>query len=142
MNYKDKIIWKVADKECNKITRKIILYYQKRTDCLMSGDDSALKNTWDEICGQVQKEESIYWNVYLQDIYSRVKYEVEKLYIIMKQAIWIQTKEGIEWEDNEEEDYDQLSMCENDIIEYLVRDFILSTAGNYTNMRIANYIWG
>lgn len=70
--------------------------------------------------------------------------EVEKLDIVIKQAIWLQTKEGIEWEDDEDDEkhYNNLAICENDIIEYIISDFVLSTASNYTNSRIEKYIWG
>lgn len=142
MNCKNAIIWRIANKECDKITRKIILYFQKMTDCLMSGDDSGLKNTWDEICVQVQGEKFISWDIYFQEIHSRVQYEVEKLGIVIKQAIWLQTEEGIEWEDGEEEDYNQLAICENDIVEYIVNEFVLAAAVNYNNTRIENFIWG
>jgi hypothetical protein len=30
----------------------------------LSGDDSELKTTWDEICAQVQYEHSIFWETY------------------------------------------------------------------------------
>lgn len=142
MNYKDAIIWKIADKECNKITRKVILSFQKMIDCLISGDDSGLKNTWDEICVQAQGEKFISWGIYLQEIESRVQCEVEKLDIVIKQAIWLQTREGTEWEYDGEEDYNQLAICESDIVEYIVREFVLSAAARYSNKGIENFIWG
>lgn len=132
MKYKDEIICKIGEKECDKISKNVILHFQNMTDCLMSGDDSYLKNTWDEICFQVQQEESFCWKLYLQEIESRVNYEVKKLDIAIKEAIWLQTKEGIEWEeDDEEKDCKQLPICNEDIIRYIVTNFVLLSASKY-----------
>jgi hypothetical protein len=51
------IVREVAEKAARRITRKVIATLQQMTDRL-SGDDSELKTTWDEICAQLQYEKS------------------------------------------------------------------------------------
>ncbi|MBS3948993.1 MAG: hypothetical protein KGZ57_11990 [Dethiobacter sp.] len=55
MNYKDKIISDIAESACEIIAKKVIRKLQQLKD-MLSGDDTPLKNVWDEICVQVQGE--------------------------------------------------------------------------------------
>ena len=55
------IIYTVAKLSASRIARKAIHDLQQMT-VTMSGDDSGLKNTWDEICVQIQQEESFFWD--------------------------------------------------------------------------------
>lgn len=138
MDYKDKILEKVADKACNKISTKVIRNLQKMTDCMLSGDDSSLRNIWDEICVQVQGEESFYWDTYLDTVSSLILKEISSLDEEIKQAIWFQTEEGLYWEDDEEDQEDIFD--EDQISEHILKEYILSAAGNWTNQRIEKYL--
>jgi hypothetical protein len=51
-SFKDQIIEVFADNQCKQITRRVISQLMKCTD-LLSGDDTILTNTWDEICVQL-----------------------------------------------------------------------------------------
>jgi DNA-binding SARP family transcriptional activator len=59
------IVRAVADQATRRILRKTIATLQQMTD-RTSGDDSGLKTTWDEICAQVQYEQSIDWDAFDQ----------------------------------------------------------------------------
>lgn len=139
MNYRDKIIEDIAEGRCRKISGKVVCELQKMTEGMLSGDDTPLKNVWDEICVQVQGEESIMWDAYMDTIKSVIQDEVKKLDIQTKQVIWLQTEEGIEWEEGKENqgtpDY-----CEDDIAEYILQRFVLPAAANWTNKRIEKYL--
>lgn len=141
MRYKDEIIREIAEIESKKIVRKIILFCQKNTQNLLSDEDSGLKNIWDEICVQMQYQESTFWEWYLIFIESYIMEEVKKLNIVIKKTIWLQTMEGIEWEDDEDEeiDHSRVSIDENDIVQYISRN-VLSAACDYTNARIEKYL--
>src|SRR5215472_1762471 len=54
------IVRAVAERVAKRLTRKVIATLQQMREKL-AGDDSELKTTWDEICAQVQYEESFYW---------------------------------------------------------------------------------
>jgi len=139
MNYGDKIISDFAESACKTISKKVIRKIQKLIPEMQSGDDSLLKNVWDEICVQVQGEESWMWDIYLETISTYVASEVKHLNDSTKQAIWLQTQEGFDWE-TENEDKDTVDVCEDDIIWYIVDRFILSEAANWTNKRIEKYL--
>lgn len=138
MNYRDKIISDLAEAACNRLSRKVIRSLTRMTNGMQSGDDPPLKNVWDEICVQVQGQESVMWDVYSDTIQSRLLEEVTKLDTATKQAIWLQTDESIDWSvDNEDQEVP--SVCE-DIAQYIFDGFVLSAAGNWTNKRIEKYL--
>ncbi len=79
INYKDKIISGISENVCKKVSAKVIRILQKMTEGLLTGDDTPLKNIWDEICVQVQDQESCYWDNYLETISTFIETEVTKL---------------------------------------------------------------
>lgn len=138
MAYKDKIIEYVAKEACKKVSTKIIRKLQQMTECMLSGDDSELGNVWDEICVQIQWEESTMWDVYLDTIRSFIQHEMNKINVKIKQAIWLQTEEGLDWEFDDEQG--SLEFCEDDITEYILQDYILQSAVDWSNKRIEKYL--
>lgn len=140
--YKDKIIEYVAEEACKKVSRKVIRGFQEMTEGMQYGDDSPLKNVWDEICAQVQGEQSFMWGVYLDTIRQFIGHELELLDRQIKQAIWLQTNEGSDWEyDNEEneQEEDSVPFCEDEIVKYILQDYILQSAANWNNEQIEEY---
>ena len=63
-----------------KLLEKRFLNYNEITyDSFLSGDFSGLTTIWDEICVQVQKEMSHYWDSYDLTVRSLVDYDVSEL---------------------------------------------------------------
>lgn len=138
MNYKDEIIYKIADKACKKISLKVIKNLQKMKGCHLSGD-SGLKNIWDEICVQVQGEESIFWDAYNDTIKPLILSEVKDIDEEIKQAIWFQTDEGLCW-DEEAEEQDLLLFNLDQITDYIYNDYLWKYAADWTNNQIEKYL--
>ncbi len=69
-------------------------YRLQRMKNLLSGDDSRLRNTWDEICAQVQGDQSCYGEEYEHTIDSVILSELQKLPAVELRALWLQTDEG------------------------------------------------
>ena len=138
MSPSDRLLSAIAERECKKLTRRVIRHLQKMTDCLQSGDDSPLANTWDEFCVQVQGQESIFWETFLDTIAHVIIGHVKKRDIETKQAIWLQTQNGMEWE-SKAEDHEKIPWSEDDIAEYVLHDYVLAAAANWTNARIEKY---
>jgi hypothetical protein len=107
------------------------------TEGMQSGDDSGLRNVWDEVCVQVQGQESVMWDVYLDTISGIIAGYLSGLDDAVKQAIWLQTNNGMDWEPSEEEKDTPYS--EEDIADYILTDYLLSSAANWTNDRIEKY---
>jgi len=137
--YKDKIISKYAIEQCKKVSNKVILEYQKMTEGMQSGDDTPLKSIWDEICVQVQGEESFFYDVYLDMIRSSIQFHITDLDNEIKQAIWLQTDQGMEWECGDD-NHDKLLYCDEDIVDYILNHFVLSSAADWTNKRIEKFL--
>src|SRR5438045_701863 len=63
----------------------------------VSGGDSVLANVWDEICVQVQDEESALWEAYLETIGQIVARDIERLPPLETEALWLCTERGSDW---------------------------------------------
>ncbi len=139
MDYRDQIISAVANRECARVARKVIHFLQKTSEGMQSGDDSPLKNLWDEVCVQVQGQESVLREVYVEVIEQSIAVEVQKLPETTKQAIWLQTNNGSDWACDQEEDRGYAPYDEQDIIDHILTQYVLSQAADYSNSRIREY---
>lgn len=133
------IVRAVAEQAARRITHKVISVLQKMTDTL-SGDDSGLKTTWDEICVQVQFEASFSWDAYDETVRGIVERYVVKLPKNEREAIWLQTDAGMDWDYEEPSDREANPVCDNDIVDYLTSDYVYTEAGNWSNARIRAFI--
>jgi len=140
MNCQDKIISDLAHTACEKISRKVIRSLTKMTDGMQSGDGTFLKNIWDEVCVQVQTEESVMWDSYVDTIQALILDKLAGLDVTTKQAIWLQTDEGIDWSVDSEDANKEIPIVSEDIAQYVLNQFVLSAAADWTNRRIEKYL--
>lgn len=138
MTHRDQIIKNVADHTCEQICRRAIRLLQKM-DCTLSGDDSVLQNPWEEICVQVQFEQSIHWQVYMETMQACVLGDVESLPTHLLEAIWLQTDSGWDWSFDNPEAKD-CPACHSDVMDYVIDNYILKKADNWSNQRIRRYL--
>jgi len=68
MDARNKILAAIAWRACERISRAVIGALQKTTEGMQSGSDSGLKNIWDEICAQVQRQESALWEAHVDTV--------------------------------------------------------------------------
>src|SRR5438445_2183848 len=118
MDAHDTIIWKLADRACNRISRGVVGTLQKMTEGMQSGNDSGLKNIWDEVCVQVQGQESSMLEAYLDTIRIVIVRTLPQVDLEAKQAIWLQTSNGLDWETNEKSE--NAPVDDDDIAEYIL----------------------
>ena len=137
MDPRDLIISRIADRECQRISRKVVRCLQRMTKGMQSGDDSGLRNVWDEGCVQVQGEHSVMWDVYLETIRDMITGHLANLDGAVKQAIWLQTNSGMEW-DPDDEDND-IFYADDEIADYILSDYLLFSAADWTNGRIEKF---
>jgi hypothetical protein len=138
MNFKDKIISEMADAAAQKISRRVIVTLQRMKEPLLSGDDTELANVWDEVCAQVQGEESIYWDAYENTITQIIANEARELPEFVKQALWLQTDPGFDWawDAENEEEPGVPPFSDEEIIDYILREYVLKKAEEWSNPRI------
>lgn len=103
----------------------------------LSGDDSHLKNVWEEICVQVQDEMSFYWNAYEDTIDNVITAEYEALPVMKQNFIKIETLSNHNSYYEDMEGFRDISL--NDISEY-IKGLVLGEADDFSNSRIEKYI--
>ena len=137
MNIDCRIVNKSFDELAKRITRKVIRSLQSIKSTL-SGEDSGLTNTWDEICAQVQGEESFYWNVYEEQVESEIRLRIAELPLKEKCLLWLYTENGEKYyEENSEA---EMTYNIEDIVEHIKLYHILSEAADWSNKRIKDYL--
>ncbi|MCV2366582.1 hypothetical protein [Roseateles oligotrophus] len=136
-----RIVRAVADLAAKRLTRRAISHLRKMPHTL-SGDDSSLTNTWDEICVQVQGEQSYFWDAYEAAMRDALAWDVSQLARHELEALWLQTSEGEDWSASQEEGEasDDHPVCDEDIVRYIVRDHLLIEADAWSNTAIRGFL--
>lgn len=134
-----KIVQAVAQEAAQRITRKVVADL-RRMKHTMSGDDSELKTIWDEICAQLQYEESFAWDAYDETVRAIVTGYVGELPKHEREALWLQTDTGTDWKCNDPADREPNPVAGDDIVDYLAREHVYAEAGRWSNARIRAYI--
>ena len=114
---------------------------QMKFDVMLSGGDSGLKNVWEEICAQVQIEESFFWDAYLETLEAAIEARLNELDHAALLALWSITDSGWSWiyDHHGDSDGDQeapIDPCE--IIREL-RGKLISVADEYTNRNLSRH---
>ena len=145
------LIRQYATVAAKKITAQVIADLTSYTITL-SGDDSKLENVWEEICVQVQGEESFHWESYQETIRTSVLGRLEELDHHDLTSLWLQTDNGWKWHWNIENEETETPLPQkltnaicapydfDDIATHLVSEYILNVAQNYTNENINAYL--
>lgn len=114
------------------IADKVIEGLRQLTNLLLSGVDSGLKNCWEEICVQVQGEESVDWDAYENTIANFISAELEvqpeAVVNVLKYIAKIEVIEGHEQFTDEE---------------YIIREIMNTVrlkAEFFTNRNISRYL--
>ena len=130
---------RIADAACKRICRSVIRNLQ-RIEPILFGDDSPLKNAWDDICIQEhQQDRSLLWDEsYGATLIQAIKWELSKLDDVTRVAIWYQTDAGIDcWLDEKEAPSD----CSPDeIAPFILNQYVLPAAERFSNKRIRTYL--
>lgn len=130
----------LANDICEQMCRKVIHYIQNMTYAGLSGDDSGLKNTWDEICVQLQFERSDYWDVYDHTVIQYTKLLPGSLKEHEKFAIWLQSWEGSGWRGEDEPEDEEPLIYDDELATHIANEYVYSEAINWSNSRITAYL--
>ena len=115
--------------------------YLKGLKATLSGDDSGLVNVWNEICVQLQDEYSFFWDAYEETVRSFVAGHVAELQNHEKKALWIQTDDFLNWLEYDKQDDDNGVIIgnEDDIVRYIMHEYIYREGIDYDNDSIEQY---
>lgn len=95
---------KIASEALDRIADKVIRELKGLPeDCRLSGEDSPYKDVWEEYKTQIQGSESIFFDVYEEDIRMRAMVIVEDLNRDLQGLLWLATEGSWneEWYDEE-----------------------------------------
>lgn len=134
------VVREFADQLCRRLARRLIARLQKLTEGMQSGDDSCLTNIWEEICVQVQYEESVFWDAYDETVRGLAACDVKPLRPHERDAIWLQTPAADEWSCQDESSRAAYPITTDDIVDYLVTEYIYKEAGDWSNPRIRRHL--
>ena len=132
------IVGNLAKDVCEQCTVRVIRHLQEM-DAGLSGEASGLSNCWEEICVQVQHEESICWDTYVEVVKALVEGEIEVMPLWHQEAVWLQTDAHYEWETGDEQTRVSYPVCNSDIVDYFLESYIWPEAKRWSNERIQNY---
>lgn len=102
-------------------------------EVMLSGDDSGLKNIWEEICVQFQWEESFHWDAY-EDLIQKVI-----LGILEKEPRPIIELLAYIGLDDYSEEYENLVLDLDGAMQF-VKEELYEEAANFQNGRIKRYL--
>jgi hypothetical protein len=106
-----------------------------------TASDSELRNPWDEICVQVQFEESFVWHAYEETITAFLAGEVHQLRQFERDAIWLRTEAGTAWDcDDDPHKPAEPPTCDPDITDYILHKYLITAAESWSNSRIRAYL--
>jgi hypothetical protein len=97
MQVEYRLLGAFATRSVDRVVRQTIHDLRKITNARLSGDDSGLANAWEEICVQLQLQESIYWDSYDATARSILTQYLERLPPLELEAIWLRTDAGFDW---------------------------------------------
>lgn len=133
------IVRQVAKAACERICRRLIRRYRHIPPVLL-GDDSPLRNYWEDICVQEQQEErALDWEaVYEASLLGFLAGEVDELDDATRWAIWRQTDAGVGWSMEDEKPAEKWSSDE--IAKFILFEYLLLMAQGYSNERLRKFI--
>jgi hypothetical protein len=123
-----------------------------RSKHLLSGDDSNLENTWEEICVQVRGEQGYFWEAYESAMRDAVLGVLQFLDRNVLEVLWLQTDYGLDLRYDLEaavEDgtanqsgyvWPEIPIDEEVIAQDIITNRLLPLADNYTNQRVEMFL--
>jgi hypothetical protein len=134
------IVMELADEICRRIAHRVMRVLQGMKGHGLSGDDSGLKSAWDEICVQVQFEQSVFWDAYEHTVTSLVAGYEEGLKPFEREAVWLQSPEGVRWSCDDDGEREPDPVVRDEAVDYIVREYVYADAGRWSNHQIREYL--
>ncbi len=108
---------------------------------MLSGD-SGLKNVWEEVCVQVQDEQSFFWETYVETMEGLLAGFVELLDASAQLALWTLTESGRDYIDDHQADDEAALDIPVDAVEIvaMLMDSLLSAAANHESASISRFL--
>jgi hypothetical protein len=133
------IVWELADAEADRVARRVVRGLQKLTGSKLSGDDTPLRDAWDEVCAQVQSEPSFHWDAYDDTVRAYVEAELKRVPDTHLKAVWLQTDSGTDWSSEDDCDGSKIPYVLDEVVGF-VTSKVYELAAGWSNRRIRDYL--
>lgn len=134
-----RIARELGEAVANRLVNACIRDLQRMSNDFSGLDDlSELHNTWDVICVRLQLDLSFHWSPYQQTIDLLIEGRLEGMPLYERDALWLLTEEGNDWDCELEEERDEYPVTSSHLIGY-VRSELLNRALYWRNARISRY---
>jgi hypothetical protein len=126
----------------DKLIKDVIQSLEAMDSQEMLSGDSGLKNVWEEICVQVQDEQSFFWETYMETIEGLLTGYVDMLDANARLALWTLTESGLNYiDDHQSDDEGELNiLVDVDEIVAMLKDDLLSVAANHESPSISRFL--
>jgi hypothetical protein len=88
----------------------------------------------------MQSEKSFGWEFYDATVRACIQADIEELPKHEREAIWLQTPRGSDWEGQEDLLTESCPVNYDDILDYLLDEYVYDTAARWSNSRITKYL--
>lgn len=132
---------KRGDAVLKRATRRVIGVLQRLPAETMRGGKTGLSTLWEEICVQVQYQESAFWDTYLDMLEPQSLEYLTNLPDDDLEALWLMTSAGEDWLDGEGlrrnggDGEAFIPVLAEECVQ-LVKEAVLDRAANWTNARV------
>jgi len=125
-----------AELNCRRIAEAVIAEMTEMQVEALSGDDSGLRNVWEEVCVQIQTGESVFWDVYEDTMRAAIEREVARLAFHEGEAIWRETPAGMLSASNDDEEVVGGEISTAEIVELVLTHQIYPRAADWSGERV------
>ena len=142
MRIEQHIVSAWAEQLAEKLIQDAIEALQKMDSAEMLSGDSGLKNVWEEICVQVQGEQSFFWDTYVETMEGLLEGYAELLNPDARMALWAVTDQGWDYIADHHADEQGAAQAPLDMhaIVDLLRDKLLAAAADFSNQRVERFL--
>lgn len=130
----------------DRLARAAMRDLKRYTEGLGSGEDSGLKNVWEEICVQVQGEESFFWDAYEEMALGHLRSRIERLRETSRKLLWVPSDDALEWlaeaedPDADAKEFRDIPLPDIDqLARYVFVEHLRPLAMEFTNGRIRRF---
>lgn len=132
------IVRTVARQAAERVARRTVVSLQKMRPSSL--DVEELGSVWNEICVQVQDEESFFRDACDQVVRALVESHARRLSEPEQQAVWLQTDPGFEWDCSDPDERGDAPFSLDDIVDHVVDEHVYAQAAQWSNTRIRKFI--
>ena len=120
---------------------------EEMDETLLSGADSRLISVWQEICVQVQGEESFEWDTYQELVTGMISVRVTDLSKAEQEMLWLATDAGWDWlydvvHADDEPAPEQPGLDTEELAEWIWTEFLRPLAESERDPNVVAYLEG